>query len=301
MDVRQLRYLAAVVEEGTVTGAAARLHMTQPPLTAQLHALEAEAGCPLFLREGRRLRLTEAGQTLYLRARTILGLCDAAQEEMDAYRAGTAGTLRLGVVSSVRGLLLARWLHGFSAAHPAVRYDISGENTYQQLALTESGQRDIAIVRTPFPASKLTVLPLRREQMLAAASPVYFSAAETQPVTLTSLAKQPLVVYRRWEEVLRSRMEAVGCAPRIRCRCDDAQTTLSLAAAGLGIGLIPASAAAAERENNLIFRAVADEGLATEIVAVCRAPQQLPQSAQAFWKYLEEWAAAENPDGEKEK
>ena len=62
MELRQLRYFVAVVEEGTVTGAARRLRLSQPPLTMQLHSLEEELGCALFEREGRRLRLTEAGR-----------------------------------------------------------------------------------------------------------------------------------------------------------------------------------------------------------------------------------------------
>ncbi len=294
MDVRQLRYFAAVVEEGTVTGAARRLRMTQPPLTAQLHALEEELDCTLFSREGRRLRLTEAGQTLYLRAQTILGLCDAAQEEMQEYRAGTAGTLRIGVVSSVSGALLAEWLAAFSAEYPQLRYDISGENTYRQLALLENGQRDLAIVRTPFSAGKLSVLPLRRESMLAAALPARMPAGQT--LSLPELAGLPLLAYRRWEGVLRSRMEAAGCAPQLRCRCDDAQTTLALAAAGIGVGLIPASAAPAAG-GPLAFRRVEDEGLSTEIVAVCRDAQQLPRSAKLFWAYLAAWAQAEGGRG----
>ena len=99
MELRQLRYFSAVVEEGTVTGAARRLNMTQPPLTAQLHALEEELGCTLFRREGRRLRLTDAGQTFYQRACTILGMCNATAAEMEHFQEGTAGTLRIGVVS----------------------------------------------------------------------------------------------------------------------------------------------------------------------------------------------------------
>ncbi len=89
MEIRQLRYFTAIVEEGTVIGAARRLNMTQPPLTAQLHSLEEELGCLLFRHEGRRLHLTEAGHTFYQRASTILGMCNATAAEMDNFRAGT--------------------------------------------------------------------------------------------------------------------------------------------------------------------------------------------------------------------
>lgn len=285
MDLRQLRYFSAVVEEGSVTGAARRLQMTQPPLTTQLHALEAELDCRLFTHEGRRLHLTEAGQTLYARARTILGLCDAAQEEMAGFQAGTAGTLRLGVVSSVRGPLLQGWLQRYAAQYPAVRYDICGDNTYQQLAHIQEGQRDLAVVRTPFSAASLTVLPLRHESMLAVGGDNWF-AADVGTITLDALSMLPLIVYRRWQDVLRARLETVGRAPQLRCCCDDAQTTLNLALGGLGVGLIPASAAPAERPAGVRFCTVADEGLTTDIVAVCRTPALLAQNARLFWEML---------------
>ena len=81
MELRQLKYFIAVVEEGTVSGAARALHMSQPPLTAQMHALEAELGCALFEHAGRRLRITEAGRALYARARAIAALCEGANAE----------------------------------------------------------------------------------------------------------------------------------------------------------------------------------------------------------------------------
>ena len=101
MEIRQLIYFVTAVEEKTVTAAAEKLHMTQPPLTMQLHALEEELGCKLFRREGRTLCLTDAGQHMYRRATGILALCDDARREMSDYRLGTAGVLRIGVISSV--------------------------------------------------------------------------------------------------------------------------------------------------------------------------------------------------------
>ena len=82
MELRQLRYFVTVVEEKTVTAAAEKLNMTQPPLTAQLKLLEKELNCSLFQRKGRRLQVTEAGKHFYQKAAVILGMCDAAAKEM---------------------------------------------------------------------------------------------------------------------------------------------------------------------------------------------------------------------------
>ena len=292
MEIRQLRYFAAIVEEGTVTGAARRLNMTQPPLTAQIRSLEEELGCRLFVHEGRRLRLTEAGRALYRRADTILGLCDAAAAEMGDYRAGTAGTLRLGAVSSVRGTVFLQWLEQFAARYPQVQYDLYSADTYQQLEQLRAGQLDLAIVRTPFSAPELEVLPLRRESMVAVGRAAHFGALPAGPVTLRELAGRPLILYRRWESILRGRFEAAGCVPQIRCRNDEAQTTLALAARGLGIGLMPASALPAQPDPALQLHPIADPALTTQIAAVCRDKRRLPQAARLFWAMLEEQAGA---------
>ena len=286
MEIRQLTYFAAVVEEGTVTGAAKRLNMTQPPLTAQLHALENELGCALFSREGRRLRLTEAGHAFYQRAQTILGLCDAAQGELAEYRQGTAGTLRLGVVSSVSSTVFLTWLGRFSAQYPAVRYDLSAGDTYQLLRRLGAGEIDIAFVRTPFSAPELATLPLRRETMLAVGQPCFFAELSGKSLSIAALAQAPLILYRRWESLLRSRFEAAGCTLRVFCRNEDAQTTLALAQSGFGVGILPASALPAEARKTLVVREIDDAGLTTEIAAVCRAEKLLPRCARLFWQSL---------------
>ena len=135
MELRQLNYFIAVVEEGTISGAARRLNMSQPPLTAQMHALESELGCALFEHAGRRLRITEAGRTFYARAKAIATLCAGARSEMADLSAGAAGVLHMGVISSVCGAEFIGWLSEFAYSHPGVRYDLHEANTYQLINL----------------------------------------------------------------------------------------------------------------------------------------------------------------------
>lgn len=162
MDIRQLRYFTAIVEEGTLTGAARRLNMTQPPLTAQLKLLEEELKCPLFTRDGKRLHLTEAGHHFYERAQRILGMCDAAVTEMADFQEGAAGTLRIGVISSVKDQLFPRWICRFWKKYPNIRYEIYSANTYQLLDHLQNGQIDLALVRTPFSKTQMDILHIKK-------------------------------------------------------------------------------------------------------------------------------------------
>lgn len=284
MELRQLRYFVAVVEAGTVTGAAEQLAMSQPPLTMQLHSLETELRCKLFAREGRRLRLTEAGQVFYRRAKTILAMADAAASEMAGHGAGRLGTLRLGTISSVQGAILPDWVTAFAGRYPQVRLELHTADTYQQLEALRTGQIDLAVVRTPFSAPEMDQLPLALEQMLAVALPGLLPPQ----ATLEALARQPLLLYRRWERVLQTQFEAAGVAMRVRCCSDDAQTTIALAARGLGIGIVPASALPDPAAWGLEARVIDAPQLATRIVALCRSRALLPRPAALFWDMLAE-------------
>ena len=100
MDIKQLKYFVAIIEGGTITGAAKLLHVSQPPLSNQMRLLENELGAELFRRGARHITLTEAGEVLYRYAVEILELEHVAKEEIGSMRAGQKGNLRLGLVSS---------------------------------------------------------------------------------------------------------------------------------------------------------------------------------------------------------
>ena len=287
MDIRQLRYFTAIVEEGTLTGAARRLNMTQPPLTAQLKLLEEELKCPLFTRDGKRLHLTEAGHHFYERAQRILGMCDAAVTEMADFQEGAMGTLRIGVISSVKDQLFPRWICCFWKKYPNIRYEIYSANTYQLLDHLQNGQIDLALVRTPFSKTQMDILHIKKEPFLAIGDSSFFPSYKESSLTVKDLEKAPLILYRRWEEMLKMRFEAEGITPRIICCNDDAQTTLALASLGMGVGLLPASAAPQKIPENMRLLSLKENTLASEIALVCRKKSQLSKASRLFWEMLE--------------
>ncbi|HEX7390417.1 MAG TPA: LysR family transcriptional regulator, partial [Acidiphilium sp.] len=103
MELRHLRYFMAVAETLSFTGAAARLHVSQPPLSQQIRDLEAELGVALFERTSRKVSLTAAGSALLDHARSILGQATRAAEEVRAIGRGHLGSLEIGLTGSVLG------------------------------------------------------------------------------------------------------------------------------------------------------------------------------------------------------
>lgn len=288
MDIRQLTYFVAAVEEKTITAAAEKLHMTQPPLTMQLHMLEDELGCKLFCRDGRTLSLTDAGQHFYSRALEIIGMCDSAKSEMNDYRSGNAGELRIGAISSVRGTLFTDWIKVYHEKYPCVKISVHSANTYQLLEQLRNREIDMAVIRTPFPAGDFETEYIRREEMSAIGNEKFFFCPDGDDISLQELSLSPLIVYRRWQKIIESVFETSGLVPKICCVNDDAEMTLSLALGGIGVGLLHTSALPEKCDESIRILKLHEKALSSEIALVCQSKKSLPEPSKLFWKLVSE-------------
>lgn len=322
MELKQLLYFKAVADEGTISAAARKLNMSQPPLSSQMHLLEQELGCILFERGSRKIQLTEAGRIFYEKASTMLELAQITSQEMRDYRSGKAGTLRIGVVSSVGTLLLQKWIMPFHKKFPQFQYEIYEGNTYQILEQIKANLIEAALVRTPFSGEGVETVRLDREPMMAAGYPEFFcgivpAAAESVQlntpssetamkfsvgssagnaryrITLRDLSGKPLIVYRRWEQILTEQFACAGIQPLYFCKNDDARTTLEWAMTGMGIAIIPASAGETliRRQKNaedigMLIYEIADPGLESDICAVYNPHAYLSMAARSLIEYM---------------
>lgn len=133
MELRHLRYFAAVADEENVTRAAARLHVSQPPLSRQIRQLEEELRVDLFDRSGRSMRLTEAGRFFRAEAQAILARVDQATAAVRAVATGNEGELHIGYAPSLTTELLPRALRDFQAAAPGIRLRLHDLSTTEIL------------------------------------------------------------------------------------------------------------------------------------------------------------------------
>ena len=292
MELKQLYYFKMVVDEGTISAAARKLNLSQPPLSSQMHLLEQELGCILFERGSRKIQLTEAGRLFYERAKTMLELARITSQEMQDYRQGKEGTLRIGVVSSVGTLLLKKWILPFHEKFPRIRYEIFEGNTYQVLEQLQAKLIELALVRTPFSGESLETVRLIGEPMMAAGRQEFFSGAadfgEEGTVSIRSLAGRPLIIYRRWERILTEQFAHAGIQPLYVCKNDDARTSLEWAAAGIGIAIFPASAGEmlTDRTGGIEIYRIRDTELKSEICAVFNPQASLSVAAEALIKSM---------------
>jgi len=284
VDIRQLLYFTTIAEEGSISAAAKKLHLSQPPLSYQMKLLEEELHLPLIERSARGIALTEAGRVLYKRAQGILELSELTRKEMLAMASGFTGTLHIGTVSSSGASLLGWRIPAFHQKYPQIGFAIHEGNTFELMEMLESGLIELAIVRTPFHSDQLNCLYLSPEPMIAAGAASFFPAGmpSGQPISLELLGHAPVILYRRFEKILLSLCEQKGITPQVFCIADDARTTLMWAEAGLGVAVVPQSAYRIMPHHNMVYSELSEEDLHTRIAAVCKKGCSLSWAAQQF-------------------
>ena len=288
MTLKQLEYFVMIINTGSFSAAAARLHISQPPLSMQIKALENEFGTVLFERTTRHMRPTAAGLRLYEQALSLLDMAKEIQDEMtqsDTLQAG--GRLIIGMISSCGSILLSPAASAFARAYPGIDFELVEGNTFSLLERLKKRELDMTFVRTPFDDSDLTCHYLVTEPLCAVGVPALLPPG--QGIRPDELVRQPLIIYRRYEDYFRQALAAAGLAYHIRCLNDDARTTLMWAERGFGIGIIPKSAVSGISEKEpLTVRPIDYPGFETRVAIVHLKTQYLSPAAKAFIKCYED-------------
>lgn len=268
MDIRQLKYFLTIAEEGQITSAAKKLHMAQPPLSQQLKLLEDELGVKLVERGSRHVQLTDTGKILMNRARQILELSNSVVKEINDFSKGLKGTLSIGTVSSSGATLLNERISEFHKEHDRIKFEIYEGNTFTLIDLLNKGIIEVGIVRTPFNALNFEYKYAKAEPMIAAIPKEYYWDPAKVTISVSELKNKPLIIYRRFEQLIYETCMEYGFEPEVFCKNDDARTTLLWANAGLGIAIVPKSAFELAANSNLLYKEIESEKLRTQIAAI---------------------------------
>jgi DNA-binding transcriptional LysR family regulator len=249
VELRHLRYFVAVAEEQNVTRAAARLHVSQPPLSRQIQDLEAELGFDLFERSARAIRLTPAGKVFLKEARDVLRRVEDAVAAARAVAAGAGGDFHLGYAPSPTAEIMPAVLRSFGKNAPGWRTVLHDMATPEMIAGLRDGRLQAALmVKPPRPSSSGIVFePLRRFPIVVAVPPGH-SLARRPTVTMADALAQPQVVYSREEfpdfhQMLRQMAGPLVKRLRIAEECDGVMSLIAAIESGKGVALIANSLA----------------------------------------------------------
>jgi DNA-binding transcriptional LysR family regulator len=254
-ELRQLRYFVAIAEEGSLTRAAARLHIAQQSLSQQVRTLEAQLGATLFERSSRGVTLTDVGAVLLREARPVLARAERAAEAVRRAARGEQGELRVGFLSTVANSFMAPVVRTFRERHPGVTLHTEDLAIAALVAGLRDGTLDAGLSRPPLVDDLATEVVLR--EPVAAVLPEGHRLAGRAELTLADLAGEPWVLTPRsswppWHRLFDEDFARAGFRPRVVQRGTTPQGLLALVAAGVGVTRLMLSSRSL-RDGGVVF------------------------------------------------
>lgn len=290
IELRHLRYFIAVAEELHFGRAAARLNISQPPLSQQIQILEQQVGARLLARTNRSVSLTAAGKQFLADSRQVLSLVNDASARAERLHLGETGELRIGFTSSAPFIsAVSHTLSTFRRHYPDVHIQTREINTREQIVPLNEGSLDLGLMRNTQLPDMLAWEVILREPLMAMIPRDHPLAAQPS-VTLAELAKEPFVFFDPhvgtglYDDIL-GLMRRYGLSPVITQEVGEAMTIIGLVAAGLGVSILPASFKRVQL-NEMRWVAIAEEDAVSEMWLVWPKHHELSNAAQRFKKQL---------------
>ncbi|MGP7817265.1 acetoin biosynthesis transcriptional regulator AlsR [Niallia sp. 01092] len=246
MELRQLQYFVTLAEELHFGRAAARLNMTQPPLSQQIKHLEEEVGFPLFHRSNRLVELTEAGNVFLSQVRTVLNQLNKAVETASLTARGELGKIVIGFVGSATYEILPPAIREFRSMYPSVDIDLRQLSIPKQLTALLQGEIDIGFLHPPVSSDELISKSLMQSDSIFVI-PKDHRLAKQENISIKDIKDEAIISLSKgaWPSLYTnfvSLCEKYGFQPNIVQESTDCQMVIGLVTAGIGIAVIPTTA-----------------------------------------------------------
>lgn len=281
MQLLQIRYFAAICEEGNLSRAAARLFMAQPSLSEQIRKLETEIGVPLFVRLPRRLVLTPAGEVFRVHAEKILNEVELLKTRIGEVSAQTGSEIRIGVLPSLGGQLFPSVIAEFRRNFPSVHITLREENSSAGLQrLLVERELDIGIIRLSGRLVPHLEASYFLRERLVALVPMEHPLARAGEISLQELAGEPFLTLKvgyGLRELIASVFYETDVAPNIIVEVSQLEFLIGLVEAGMGVTVLPQLAAA--RERHVVQLQISDRHAMRELYIVWRKDLALESKA----------------------
>lgn len=290
MDLRQLEILRAVAHTGSFTSAGQELHLSQSAVSRQILLLEEELHEQLFLRLGRKIRITPAGTTL-------LGLSQRMFEDLDRTRASilesqktVSGTLRLVGGMTVCLYVFPALLKAFRRDHPGVDVKLIPGPTPRLIRQLRAGTADLGLLTLPVDDPHLVSVPVMREELLLVTAPTH-PLAKRKRVTPQDLVGQPFVLFEAGSgsrKAIEEFFVREQIAPKVVTETENVEIIKALVQIGMGITIIPYQAVAREvRARQLFCARIAGQQMVRETGWVHLRLNRVPRAVQEMMRTLE--------------
>jgi len=229
-----------VVQAGSLNLAAERLHLSQPAVSKQIRAMEAELGVQLLVRSARGVELTPIGRRIYRMARRALAVEAGCHRAAESWRDPWSGHLIVGAGLTLTLFTLPPVIQTFRQRAPEVRLELVTGDSRESLARLLAWEVDVALVTSPVPHPEVQMLPLFVDPLVVVAAP-----GGVLPRRIREMGGVPLIAFRHGSglrQYVDQVLESHGARPEIAMEFDSIEAIKSMAGLGLGLALLPLSA-----------------------------------------------------------
>jgi len=251
MILQHLVTFCRVVETGGFSRAGELVGLSQPAVTRQVAALEAELGAQLLDRSSRQFRLTTAGEEVYQRARRIAMGVGELREAVNDLVHPERGRVMIGAVTTVGVGLLPPVLAEFARQYPMVRVLVKAGRTADTLERVLEGEIDLAILTTPVSHPRLRSIPLQRDPVLLVCAPDRKKSLP-DPLPLAELSQVDMISFQapsRFRTYVDAILEQCGVYPNVTMEFDSHEAVKLMVESGFGVAMVPGSAVRSDLQS----------------------------------------------------
>ena len=293
MNLDFYRNYISIVECGTLSAAAIKLHVAQSALSMQVKQFEAEYGTKLFIRGARQMEPTEAGKIVYRRAKAILSLDEAAHKEVEACIVGLQGTVRLGMTQAYPDPGMAELLTGFQRENPQLHFEIFESGSSEVIDLLRTGVAELGVIRSTglLPPDLTEHFSVRQQQCVCWNIDAPWFDRHAEQVSLDELEGVPLALSRGFERSLRDLFQRSGVNPQIHSVSTSRSTAAMWAESGAMAAIVCLeNAESFETSVRLCRPLYSDDTILSQSLSAVRSlvsvkGQFMPATAKHFIQY----------------
>jgi DNA-binding transcriptional LysR family regulator len=258
----QMQGFLEVARRGNVSRAAEAIYVSQPTLTARLHALEAELGEKLFVRTRQGMRLTDAGRAFLPYAERATQAVREGREAIAELNSASAGHLVIASAPAVSTYLLPPLLERFAMAHPRVEVAVRTGHSEEVLQMVLKSEVQLGLGRD-LRHHDIDLIPFYEEELGLMVAPGHHFA-ERKSVTMADLAAEQLILFDRtssYYELTQASFASAGLTPRSMFELDNIEATKKMVERRLGVALLPRTAVVVEVAAGTLRRVPISDGL----------------------------------------
>ncbi|NML48692.1 LysR family transcriptional regulator [Ramlibacter sp. G-1-2-2] len=285
-DLTDLRLFANIVEAGSITGGAARTHMTLASASQRVLAMEDALGAPLLDRSPQGVRPTDAGHTLVHHARLVLEQMERLRGELGEYGAGLSGHVRLLCNTTAMAEHLPGPLARFLAAYPRVTLDVEERSSEDIVAALRAGRCDLGVVTDVADVAGLESFPFRPDPLVLAV-PAGHALARRKRIALAEAAGDAFVGLAAGNPLQDHVAAKAGRRLALRVRVGSFEAVCRMVEQGVGVGVVPAAVAQRQTGRGAPrFIAIAEPWAERQLLLCARSLSALPLNARRLAQSL---------------